>query len=258
MILYSTTGRYVFMKSRVEIKAEAKAVIRTGRVSPLIVSAIVIVIGLVLSEVSSLVDTGELSYMQLFYELGLAERPDVIDRHSQAAAFLSTLASLVNTVLNAGYLSYLMGIRKGWEMPYSSLLDGLSIAGKIIWCNILMGIKIFLWSMLFIVPGIIASYRYRFALYNIIENPSLSVSEAIALSCRQTEGMKMELFVLDVSFFGWDLVTILTGGVAGIWTRPYIALSDLGYYEMGCHRVGTPPRQDTTYDPSRNDTPWEL
>ena len=248
------------MKNRVQIKAEARALIRTGRVSPLIVSAIVIVVGLVLSEVSSLLDTGEPSYMMLLYDLGLMERPEVTYTYSPLTirGFVSILLTLLNTILNAGYFSYLMGIRKGWEMQYSSLLDGLYIAGKVIWCNILTGIKIFLWSMLFVIPGIIASYRYRFALYNLIENPSLSVSEAIALSCRQTEGMKMDLFVLDCSFLGWSLVTILTGGVAGIWIRPYMTLSDLGYYEMGCQRIGTPPQQDDTYDPNRNDTPWEF
>ena len=258
MTLYSIIWGYIFMKSRVQIKEEAKGLIRTGRVSPLIVSAIVIVVGLVFSEVSSLLDTGELSYMQLLYTLDLSEQPEII-YPSPTAAFVSTLLSLANTVLNAGYLSYLLGIRKGWTMSYSSLLDGLNIAGKVIWCNILMGIKIFFWSMLFVIPGIIASYRYRFALYNLIENPSLSVSEAIALSCRQTEGWKMELFVLDLSFFGWSLVTVFTGGVAGIWTRPYMALSDLGYYEMCCTSANsTSPHQDNTYDPNKNDTPWEF
>lgn len=249
------------MKSRVQIKEEAKGLIRTGRVPPLIVSAVVIVVGLVLSEVSSLLDTGEWSYMTLLYDLGLAEHPEITHSYSPLTprGFVSVLLTLINTVLNAGYLSYLLGIRKGWTMSYSSLLDGLYIAGKVIWCNILIGLKTFFWSMLFVIPGIIASYRYRFALYNLIENPSLSVSEAIALSCRQTEGWKMELFVLDLSFFGWSLVTVFTGGVAGIWTRPYMALSDLGYYEMCCTSANsTSSHQDNTSDPNRNDTPWEF
>lgn len=245
------------MKSRAEIKTEARGFIRTGRVSPLIMTAIVIVVSTVLGEVSSLLETGEFSYMQLMYDLGLAERHEVT-YVSSSLGFVSILVSLVTTVLNAGYFSYLMGIRKGWEIPYSTLLDGLSVAGKVIWCNILMSIRIFLWSMLFAIPGIIATYRYRFAIYNIIENPEITASEAISLSCRQTEGWKMELFILDLSFFGWYLLIILTGGIAGVYVRPYIFLSDLGYYELCCEKPDSAPRKNDTYDPNHNDTPWEL
>ena len=226
------------MKSRAQIKEESKGFIRTGQVSVLVVSAIVIVVELVLSEISSLIETGDFSYVQILYELGLREYPGVNYLNTTGVNFFSICVSLVSTVLNAGYISYLMGIRKGWVMSYSSLLDGLNIAGKVIWCNILVGLKTFLWSLLFVIPGIIAAYRYRFALYNIIENPQMTASEAISLSCRQTEGWKMELFILDWSFFGWELLMILTGGIAGIWVRPYITLTDLGYYEMCCADLG--------------------
>ena len=245
------------MKSRAQIKEESKGFIRTGRVSVLVVSAIVIVVGLVLSEISSLLDTGELSYKLYLYELGLAEPPEATYGPS-SLQFVSILVTLVNFILNAGYISYLIGIRKGWVMPYSSLLDGLSIAGKVIWCNILVGLKTFLWRLLFVIPGLIASYRYRFALYNIIENPQMTVSEAIALSCRQTKGWKMELFILDWSFFGWDLLMILTGGIAGVWVRPYITLTELGYYEMCSAALGSAPYGDDPRNQNRNDTPWEF
>lgn len=244
------------MKSRAQIKEESKGFIRTGQVSVLVVSAIVIVVELVLSEISSLIETGDFSYVQILYELGLREYPEV--NYITGVNFFSICVSLVSTVLKAGYISYLMGIRKGWVMSYSSLLDGLNIAGKVIWCNILVGLKTFLWSLLFVIPGIIAAYRYRFALYNIIENPQMTASEAISLSCRQTEGWKMELFILDWSFFGWELLMILTGGIAGIWVRPYITLTDLGYYEMCCTDLGSTSHSDDPRTQNRNDTPWEF
>ena len=67
-------------------------------------------------------------------------------------------------------------------MPLSTLFDGFSIAGKVILLEIVAGIFIFLWSLLLIIPGIIATYRYRFALYNLLENPDLGILEAITLS----------------------------------------------------------------------------
>ena len=63
--------------------------------------------------------------------------------------------------------------------------------------------------MLFVVPGFIAYYRYRFALYNLYENPDMDIMEALNLSKRQTQGYKMELFKLDLSYMGWILLSIL-------------------------------------------------
>ena len=75
-------------------------------------------------------------------------------------------------------------------MPLTTLFDGFSIAGKVILLEIVASIFIFLWSLLFIIPGIIAIYRYRFALYNLLENPDLGLLEAINLSKEQTYGYK--------------------------------------------------------------------
>ena len=80
-------------------------------------------------------------------------------------------------------------------------------------------------------PGIIAAYRYRFALYNLCENPELGVMEALAMSKAQTKGYKLDLFVLDVTFLGWSFLCVLTAGILSIWITPYIQQTNLGYFE---------------------------
>ena len=246
------------MKNRVTIKDEAKELIRTGRVSPILVSAIVLVVVNVLGEAAALLEYGMPSIMQFRYLMEDGNFSAVLENapvHTPMMTFLSVLVSLVTTVLYAGYYSYCMGIRRREETQISALLDGLGIVGKVIWCDILIGIKIFLWSMLFVIPGIIAAYRYRFAMYNLLSDPTLSASQAIALSCRQTEGMKLDLFVLDLSFIGWELLAALTFGILGIWTLPYITLSDLGYFEEAQLKMGKIPGMNNE---SKNDTPWEF
>ena len=249
------------MRSRVDIKAEAKALVRTGRVSPILVTAIMLVITNVLSEVVSLVEYGTLSIVHLkhtmehilqYGEMYITAEPNI---STPVRTFATILVSLAATVIHAGYYSYCMGIRRREETPISALADGLGIVGKVIWCDSLVGIKVFLWSLLFYFPGFIAAYRYRFAMLNIINDPSLTASQAIALSCRQTEGMKMDLFVLDLSFFGWRSVSLLTFGILDIWLTPYITLSELGYYEMAQARMGVTPDDGNT---PKNDTPWEF
>ena len=146
-------------------------------------------------------------------------------------------------------------VRQGRQMPVSTLMDGLGLAGKLIWCSILTYIKVFLWSLLFFIPGIIAAYRYRFAVYNLLVDPSLSVSEAIRLSCQQTSGMKGALFVLDLSFIGWSLLSSLTAGILSIWLLPYMVLCDLAYFEEGQRRLGRSPYGDQFGDAGPT---WEL
>ena len=170
--------------------------------------------------------------------------------------FFSTLVSLFTIVLNGGYYVYCMGIRQGLRMPCASLADGLSVAGKLIWCWIQISVRVALWSMLFVIPGLIAAYRYRFAYYNILTDGSLSASEAIALSSRQTAGMKMDLFVLDLSFIGWEIVSNLTYGLLNIWLMPYKTLAELAYFEEGQRRMGRSPYGGASG--GQSGTPWEF
>jgi len=211
---------------RKSIKLTAKGQIRSGRRSVMGMTAIFLVINFLISAVD---------YAFTYFEIPMA-------------AFITILVSLISTVLGAGYILFCMGIRDGEEMPFSSLFDGFGFAGKIVWLNILMTLYIFLWMMLFIVPGFIAAYRYRFAMYNLLENPELSASQAIALSKIQTNGMKMQLFTLDLSFLGWSFVTVLTAGLLSIWLMPYIQFADLGYYEIGKQVISPFPRTENTFD----------
>lgn len=249
------------MRSRVDIKAEAKELVRTGRVSPILVTAIMLVIINALSEVVLLMEYGTLSIVYLkhtvehilqYGDMYIAEGPSI---SLPVRTFTAVLVSLVSTVIHAGYFSYCMGICRREETPISALANGLGIAGKVIWCDIVVTLKISLWSMLFYIPGLIAAYRYRFALLNIINDPSLSASQAIALSCEQTNGMKLDLFVLDLSFIGWRFLSLLTFGILDIWLTPYVTISELGYYEMAQPRVGAAPGDENE---PKNETPWEF
>ena len=135
-------------------------------------------------------------------------------------------------------------------MPYSTLTEGLSVAGKLIWCWVQLTVRTFLWSMLFIIPGIVAAYRYRFAYYNLLTDSNLSAGEAIRLSCQQTAGIKMDLFVLDLSFIGWLLLYAITMSLLDMWLTPYITLCDLAYFEDAQKRLGRSPYNSSQTPPS--------
>ena len=91
---------------------------------------------------------------------------------------------------------------------------------------------IWLWSLLFIVPGIIKSYSYRLVPYIMSENPEMNFRDAQAESARLMNGNKWKAFVLDLSFIGWDILTLMTWGLLEIFfVGPYKASTDAALYE---------------------------
>jgi uncharacterized membrane protein len=86
----------------------------------------------------------------------------------------------------------------------------------------LVGLFTFLWSLLFVIPGIIKSFSYSMSTYILAENKGKSALECINESKAMTEGHKMDLFVLGLSFIGWGFLCAITFGIAGIWVIPYI------------------------------------
>lgn len=79
----------------------------------------------------------------------------------------------------------------------------------------------FLWSMLFVIPGIIKSYSYWMVPYITAANPNLSASRVFEISKKTMSGEKWRTFVLQLSFIGWDLLAILTFGIGGYFLAPY-------------------------------------
>ena len=91
---------------------------------------------------------------------------------------------------------------------------------------------IWLWSLLFIIPGIIKSYEYRMVPYLISEDPSMSYKDALAESKKLMQGNKWKTFVLDLSFIGWDILSVLTWGLLEVFfVAPYKASTDAALFE---------------------------
>ena len=168
------------------MKAEVREMLSGAQVSPRAITALYCGLLLVLNMVSAFAgDTGFLS------------------------TFVTILTSLLNVILGAGFAMYCMAIRRGERAEYITLFDGFSFVGKLIGLTIVTALFIWQWSMLFIIPGIIAAYRYRFAPYNLYENPGIGVMEALEMSKRQTMGYKGQIFALDLSYIGWTLLASL-------------------------------------------------
>ena len=89
---------------------------------------------------------------------------------------------------------------------------------------------IFLWSMLFVIPGVIMAYAYSMAVYVANDNPELSAMDAIRKSRELMNGHKWDLFVLDLSFIGWIFLCLITCGIGFLFLAPYIRMAHVEFY----------------------------
>ena len=242
------------------IKANARSLLRSGRARVLKLSALYLAIDLVLNLIDAAV-----SYM-IYSSGGFTVL---------SFSFVSILVRLISIVLSAGFVRCCLGILRGEYMPYESLFDAFPFAGKVILLSIVEGLFIFLWSMLFVIPGIIAAYRYSFAMMNLCDDPGIGVMEALRRSKQQTDGNKGTLFLLTMSFLGWLLlagaavvladylifgdislqletaatlsqallITLVDQGIASlasVWITPYIQLSLCACYLTVTSSGGAP------------------
>ena len=103
--------------------------------------------------------------------------------------------------------------------------------GKKLVLIILLGIIMFFLSLLLVFPAIIFYYSAYFAPMIMNDYPNIKPSQAISLSKKIVRGHRGELFVYDLSFLPWLFLTIITVGIAGIYTIPYKRTADALYYE---------------------------
>ncbi|MCR1809210.1 DUF975 family protein [Haploplasma modicum] len=96
--------------------------------------------------------------------------------------------------------------------------------------GLLKSIFLFLWTLLFIIPGLIKSYSYAMADYIALDNPKLEANDVITKSREMMDGNKLRLFLLHLSFIGWFLLGILTFGIGLIFLAPYIKAAETAFY----------------------------
>ena len=163
-----------------------------------------------------------LLYLALVCALNLTDSLTGLVNDGLPAMFVSILTSLLGMVLSAGFVLYCMAVRRGERAEYLTLFDGFSFVGRIILLNIVEYLFIFLWSLLFVIPGIYKAYQYRMVDYLMAENPYMTYQRALELSRQMTDGEKFNIFILELSFFGWLFLGALACGIGVFFVNPYI------------------------------------
>ncbi len=137
----------------------------------------------------------------------------------------------------AGYfLNHLRGLNPDWKSLYREGLDNYGTYFKV---GVVTEIFIALWTFVFIIPGIIKTYKWYFVHQIIHDNPNLDGKQARDLSDRMTDGFKTDIFIMNLSFFFWILLSVFTLGIAYLYVGPYMACTSAMYYENLKHHAIT-------------------
>jgi uncharacterized membrane protein len=155
---------------------------------------------------------------------------------SPLSSLVNLAISIVSMMLTVGFSFFCLNVSRGAAAGVGTLLDPFGIFFKVLWLNILIGIFTFLWSLLLVIPGIVAAYRYSFAIYILLDDPDKGALQCIRESKALTRGHKWELFVLDLSFIGWHLLTIIP--FVSIYVDPYVGTTKANYYRHISGRLG--------------------
>lgn len=145
-----------------------------------------------------------------------------------------TVINLVHIILGGvirlGHCTFLLKQYDRKEPIFNDLFSRFDSFGSGLCLSLLTSIYTALWSLLFVIPGIVASYRYAMAPFILSENPHLTASQAISASKTLMDGHKMELWLLDLSFIGWSLLCVLTCGIGSIFLNPYMSAAHAAFY----------------------------
>lgn len=168
----------------------------------------------------------------------LRQLPDglvnIIETYLVIAASIGGTLGFVQFVLGGvvqlGYCKYLLNLHDGRNADIKDLFSEFKRFADGFVLYLLKAIYIFLWTLLFIIPGIVATLKYSMASFILLENPGMKPSDAITESKLLMDGHKGELFILELTFIGWQLLCSLTLGIGYFWLNPYMNVSRAVFY----------------------------
>lgn len=157
---------------------------------------------------------------------------------------------VIGGAVTLGYAQFNLNLVDGKDPQFGDLFFHIRRLWEGFCMQFFQGMLVLLWSLLFLIPGIIASYRYAMTPYILAERDDLSVMEAISLSKKMMKGNKWELFFLDLTFIGWAILCIVTLGIASLWVDPYIEASRAAFYREISEQKFSNPHVDTAWTES--------
>ena len=144
---------------------------------------------------------------------------------------ISVISILINGVITLGLNRFLLDLAtKNKEAKVSTLFSQFNIYFKALGLSLLYYLVILVGILFFIIPGIVFYFMFSQAYFILAEDTSKSIIQCMSESATLMRGHKVDLFVLELSFVGWEVLSIITFGIVGIWVEPYRKVTLANFY----------------------------
>ncbi len=240
---------------RAQMKLDAKGAMHVHKPSVYLITLVFLIITYILEVLSTKLQFPGMRLSEIsaaYFDGTMMDRAmaAMLENRSTGASLLSVAISIMDAFLSAGFMLFCLNVARREEAGFGTLFDLFAYFFRFLWLEILTGIFILLWSLLLVIPGVIAAYRYSMAVYIFFDDPEKGTLQCIRESKEMTRGYKGQLFVLDLSFIGWAILSIIP--FVSIFTMPYMMIARANYYRCLSDRPFVAQQQQQTYD---ND-PW--
>lgn len=155
----------------------------------------------------------------------------IFGEESVVGSIISILFEIAIIPYTFGMYAYYLKLVRGKDFSTDDLKKYYPMFVRLFLIDLLAGIFIMLWSILLVIPGIIAAISYSMIYFIAVDDESLSSSEVLKKSKEMMNGHKWEYFVFQLSFIGWEILCTLTCGILLIWIFPYMTAANVMYYE---------------------------
>ena len=237
------------------LKRDARAAMLGRKPSTFSVTIVFLVFTLVLELLSIKLQypgltIGEILRSSYTWDEDLYERLiSAAENRSALARLLDFAVSIMDLMLTGGFTLFCLYVSRRAEAGAGTLFDLFSVFFRFLWLNIVIAVIVSLWSLLLVIPGVIAYYRCSMAIYIFFDDPDKGVLQCIRESKAMTMGSKGQIFLLDLSFIGWALLSAIP--FVAIYTLPYIGVTRANCYRFlsGQMAAETQPPQQSYGDP---------
>jgi uncharacterized membrane protein len=160
-----------------------------------------------------------------------ASSDEFLARMGSVSPFLSLVQLLFAGPITVGFMAFFLGIASEGEAQFDKLFDGFRRFFTSLGVYFFTSLFIALWSLLLVIPGIIAAFRYAMVYFVVADDGECGFFEALGRSRDMMKGNKWKFFCLNLRFVGWAMLASLTCGIGYLWLVPYMQTSFAKFYE---------------------------
>ena len=197
---------------------------------PILVTLFVFVVSSIFS-IPDILQLSRSGYFAAIWNNDSLAALDALNSVKSTSFITSIVSMIISAILEVATVGvYIKMSRSPEPVAFSDFIEGFNNWARATLGALWQYLWVFLWTLLFIIPGIIKTIAYSQMYYIIAEYKDVSVTKAMRISIEITKGHKWDLFVMYLSFLGWEILAAFTLGILNLWLLPYINMTYINAY----------------------------